>query len=155
MGRKSRSNRQSNAVLKQRQADIEERKAGQGTLFSGTLVEQSLHLGPLPAPETFDHYERILPGSAERIVTMAEKQGNHRRRMESWVIIGGVIQSYLGTLVGGAISLLTIWWSVGLIRAGFGLVGLTPILGALASLVGVFVYARKRQDKELAEKREK
>ena len=165
MGRKSRTNRQQQSIAtrqqqttsaKEREADLEARRVGQGTLFSETLVEQSLHMGPLPAPETFDHYERVLPGSAERIIKMAEQQGNHRRRIESWVVIaGGVIQGYLGTLVGGAISTLTIWWSVGLIRDGFGLIGLAPTIGALASLVGVFIYSRKQQDKELAEKRKK
>lgn len=30
--------------------------------------------GPLPHPKMFKQYESILPGSADRIITMAEKQ---------------------------------------------------------------------------------
>lgn len=155
MSRKPRANSQrENTNVQQREDHIEAKPAGQGTLFQGSLVEQSLHVGPLPAPETFDHYERILPGSAERIVTMAEEQGKHRRRMEAWVIVGGIVQSYLGTVVGGCVAVLTIWWSVGLIRDGFGLIGLAPTIGALASLVGVFIFGRRQQNSELEQKRE-
>lgn len=32
-----------------------------------------LHSGPLPAPEDYGHYEEVLPGSAARILAMAEK----------------------------------------------------------------------------------
>lgn len=39
--------------------------------------------GPLPDPATLDGYNRILPGAAERIMVMAEKEAAHRQLMES------------------------------------------------------------------------
>lgn len=37
--------------------------------------------GPLPAPEDFEHYERVLPGGADRILKMAENEQTFRHKM--------------------------------------------------------------------------
>ncbi|MDR2946332.1 MAG: DUF2335 domain-containing protein [Candidatus Adiutrix sp.] len=41
-------------------------------------VEQHIHQGPLPDPGTLQRYEQALPGLAERIVALAEKEQNVR-----------------------------------------------------------------------------
>ena len=42
--------------------------------YSRTLqVHTSKYSGPIPPPETLEGYERLLPGAAERILTMAEQ----------------------------------------------------------------------------------
>lgn len=38
--------------------------------------------GPLPDPEDFKKYEEVLPGSANRIMEMAEKNQQHRINLE-------------------------------------------------------------------------
>ncbi|AVQ34452.1 DUF2335 domain-containing protein [Staphylococcus muscae] len=38
--------------------------------------------GPLPDPKDFSKYEEVLPGSANRIIEMAEKNQQHRIRIE-------------------------------------------------------------------------
>ncbi|MDR1153068.1 MAG: DUF2335 domain-containing protein, partial [Bifidobacteriaceae bacterium] len=46
------------------------------TLANGAasgLVTYSASSGPLPLPETFAGYEQVLPGAADRILTMAEQ----------------------------------------------------------------------------------
>ena len=42
--------------------------------------------GPLPHPNHLAAYEQTLPGAADRILTMAEKQQNHRMNLENPVI---------------------------------------------------------------------
>ena len=42
--------------------------------------------GPLPHPNHLAAYEQTLPGAADRILTMAEKQQNHRMNLENLVI---------------------------------------------------------------------
>lgn len=42
--------------------------------------------GPLPHPNHLAAYEQTLPGAADRILTMAEKQQNHRMNLENQVI---------------------------------------------------------------------
>ena len=39
-------------------------------------------VGPLPHPEHFAHYDETLPGAAERILRMAEKEQDHRHAWE-------------------------------------------------------------------------
>lgn len=38
-----------------------------------TLIEKH-HSGPLPAPEDLAHYDQIVPGGAERIFQMTERE---------------------------------------------------------------------------------
>jgi uncharacterized membrane protein len=38
--------------------------------------------GPLPPPELLEHYEKVLPGGAERIFRMAENEQEHRHALE-------------------------------------------------------------------------
>ncbi len=48
-------------------------------------IMRKSHSGPLPAPDDFAAYERVLPGSCERIMAMAESQLNfsHKARTNS------------------------------------------------------------------------
>ena len=39
--------------------------------------------GPLPSPEMLGDYEKVVPGGAERIISMVETQQSHRMAMES------------------------------------------------------------------------
>ncbi|MDA0780746.1 MAG: DUF2335 domain-containing protein [Rickettsiales bacterium] len=38
---------------------------------------------PLPPPETLKHYEDILPGTTERILSLTEAQSEHRQKHEN------------------------------------------------------------------------
>ena len=41
--------------------------------------ETHIHMGPLPPPETLQGYERVVPGSADRIIAMAEQDAANVR----------------------------------------------------------------------------
>lgn len=43
---------------------------------------QKIHHGPIPTPEDMVMYDQLLPGLANRIVTMAEEQSHHRMEHE-------------------------------------------------------------------------
>lgn len=47
-----------------------------------SVVEAAWFSGPLPPPTMYGEYERTLPGSAERILVMAEKEQDHRIEWE-------------------------------------------------------------------------
>ena len=47
---------------------------------------QSFFSGPIPQPLMLKQYEEILPGSAERIFAMAEKEAEHIRLMDAAVL---------------------------------------------------------------------
>lgn len=45
-------------------------------------VQATIHKGPLPDPYTFEQYDKIVPGAADRILTKFEQQVDHRLDME-------------------------------------------------------------------------
>lgn len=95
--------------------------------------------GPLPAPEKLEGFERVVPGSAERIIRMAEQEGEHVRSSEAFQIRHMVISQYLGMLFGFLIA------AGGLSAAVFLAVNGHPwvagMIGgvSLATIVGSFV----------------
>lgn len=108
--------------------------------------------GPLPPPQILEDYNRIVPGSANRIIAMAERQADHRRRLEAQVISSDVTNSRIGLLCGlviglGGLVAATIIAIYGNPQAGVGM-GLVT----LASLVSVFVYGSRLRLKERQEK---
>jgi uncharacterized membrane protein len=57
---------------------------------------QTIHQGPLPRPDDFNAYERVLLGVADRILRMAEKQASHRQDLESRALRGDLAKSMMG-----------------------------------------------------------
>ncbi|EFV01877.1 hypothetical protein HMP0721_1271 [Pseudoramibacter alactolyticus ATCC 23263] len=49
---------------------------------SAIVTTTYVRMGPLPALEELEAYDRVVPGSAERIIAMAEEQSKHRRAKE-------------------------------------------------------------------------
>jgi len=54
------------------------------------------HSGPLPSPEVFGKYDEILPGAADRILKMTEKQLEHRIENEKKMVGGRELRALLG-----------------------------------------------------------
>lgn len=55
------------------------------TVVQSMLVQQS-HSGPLPTAREFSMYDQALPGAAERILALAEREQKHRQGLESVVV---------------------------------------------------------------------
>ncbi len=49
----------------------------QGISYGVEVREYEAHSGPLPSPDVLKAYDDIVPGAAERIIRMAEKQLDH------------------------------------------------------------------------------
>ena len=120
------------------------------------LVRVSGHIsrfsGPLPPPETLEKYNQIVPGAAERIIKMAENQQKHRHDLEKNVTDSNVSSQKLGLILAFVLAMTAIVGGIWLSAHGKSGAGLTSIIGALAALVGVFVYAKEEQKKELRDK---
>ncbi|WP_312963915.1 DUF2335 domain-containing protein [Stutzerimonas nitrititolerans] len=58
--------------------------ARQDTSRQSIIATQHTVAGPIPSAQEFQRYDQILPGAADRILTMAEE--NQRRRHESETI---------------------------------------------------------------------
>lgn len=49
-------------------------------------VQAASFKGPLPPPILFEHYNQVLPGSAERILQLTENEQSHRQKWETSVL---------------------------------------------------------------------
>jgi uncharacterized membrane protein len=58
-------------------------KSAQGLMTAAVRQEFS---GPMPPPSLLRHYEEICPGSADRMLRMAEQEAEHRRKTESAIV---------------------------------------------------------------------
>lgn len=75
------------------------------------IVESILasYSGPLPPPSMYRAYEDVLPGSADRILRMAEQEQMLRRRDNGWILlndslrVSGSVLVSLG-LIGAAVA---------------------------------------------------
>ena len=123
---------------------------------NGLVIQQrstKFFSGPLPSPEVLKEFNAIVPGSAERIIKMAENQSIHRRELEQKVIDSDIKRSKWGQILGFVIAIS------GLIVSGFvaiygsAVAGSIIGVGTLASLVGVFMYGSKTRSEERGEKR--
>ncbi len=59
-------------------------------------MRSAMFAGPLPPPEILQGYNDIVPGSAARLLKMAEKQQEHRMELERNQSRSGIWRSYLG-----------------------------------------------------------
>ena len=108
--------------------------------------------GPLPPPQDLAEYERILPGSADRIISSSEKQLNHRISIESQTIASQNKQSGLGQIFGFIIAIVGFLCSFGAICMNHAVAG--TIIGTvdLVAPVSVFVYGKTAQRTDLGKK---
>ena len=109
--------------------------------------------GPLPPPAVLARYNDAFPGCAERIVAMTERQLTHRHTLESRVVEGRLAAERSGQRFAFALVLLALAAGSGLIAFDKATAGLTAIIGALASVVAIFVYGRRKEAEERRQKR--
>ena len=117
------------------------------------MQELSMRSGPLPSPSELDQYNAIIPNGADRIMKMAESQLAHRISIEQTVVKSQQTQATRGQIFGFLIGIF------GLGAALYAAVNGQPWFGSviggatLVSLVGVFVYGKHQEKKELDDKR--
>lgn len=106
---------------------------------------------PLPPPEVLARFDRIVPGSAEKIINQMFKEADHRHGMEKASLDlehesvreqFSIIQR--GQRFGFIIGLVGI--GGGLVAAGMGIdaAGIAGILGGVAILVGAMLTGRSK-----------
>ncbi len=120
-----------------------------------TIQQAEFFSGPLPPPEILKRFNDIVPGSAERIIKMAEAQFEHRTDLEKKVINSDISRSKWGQILGFIIAIAGLIVAALISIYGSQLAGGIIGVGTLASLVGVFMYGSKTRVKEREEKSQK
>lgn len=110
--------------------------------------------GPLPPPHVLTQYNQAAPDAANRILTMAEEQAQHRQRMEWFSLTRDSRRADLGLVVGAVVAISFLGGSVWLGLAGHD--WLAGILGGatIVSLVTVFVTGSAARRNERLQKAE-
>lgn len=104
--------------------------------------------GPTPPPEILRAYAEIYPEAPRIIFGSYEKQGQHRREMESQFMRHAIARSWGGL----ACTMTAVLSLVGLggfaVYMGQGLAGAAAFVSAMGGLVVAFLYGQSRQSKE-------
>jgi len=125
----------------------------QQIIKSLVVTMRKTHIGPLPDPETLAEYSAIIPNGAERIMQMAEKQMDHRMKMENKVVGGQMLQSNLGQILAFLIGVAALSSATYCIVSGYEWAGSILGIGGLSGLVTAFIKGRNNQDRSLNKKR--
>ena len=112
----------------------------QGKQINTTITQTALHqwAGPMPDPESLAKYNTIVPGSAERILVMAEKEQNHRHEIEKVTLKRSNRLAVLSTVLAFASVLALIVLVFYAIYIGSNSTALAAIITAIAAVAGVF-----------------
>ena len=102
------------------------------------LHQESAYSGPIPPPAHIEHYERVLSGSANRIIRMAEEEQLHRMGQDN----KNSQLNLIGLLLGAFIVLVLIGVAVYAITLGATAVA-TVVLGLIIGLAIIFVLRQK------------
>ena len=101
--------------------------------------------GPIPSPPVMKQYEETLPGSADRILKMAENQSEHRQWMEKKRLFFSNREVHFGQICGFLIGIFAI------VTGGYTALNGAPIPGGfigtagVVGLVSVFVIGSNRK----------
>ncbi|MEY8283230.1 DUF2335 domain-containing protein [Lachnospiraceae bacterium 50-23] len=108
--------------------------------------------GPIPPPNIIEGYEKVLPGSADRIISMAERQSEHRQKMELKMInaesrdgLLGVVFAFmlgLGCIIAAVIMVFLVPQNAGAIAGA--LLGVTGI----GSITSSFISSTRRNNRK-------
>lgn len=129
-----------------------------GTTESSTVarvIEAKMVSGPMPSADELAEYERILPGSADRLlriherqISLVEEQARHRMALEKTVVCGDGQRASAGICVAAVIGIGGIIGSVYLGMNGHEWLAGTIFATAIVSLVGTFIYGTNSRREE-------
>jgi uncharacterized membrane protein len=109
---------------------------------------RELFVGPLPHPRILAQYKEIDPTIPDRVITMAEKQIDHRINLESAVVSGDVKRSDRGLVFAFILSGIVVLGSILLIYMDKPIEAFALVVLNLATLAGVFIYNSRRRERE-------
>ena len=114
-----------------------------------------MYTGPIPPPEALARYNDAVPNGAERILAVFEKQSAHRQDIERTVIANDVVMARAGLVTGVIVALSIVFLAGYIVHTGVpqAAPSAAAIVGIdLASVVGAFIYGRRKNAEELARK---
>lgn len=118
-----------------------------------TVIQQESFSGPIPHPSLMAGYEQVLPGSADRILKMAELQQAHRFDLEKTSIESQLRSNRQGQIFGFILSFVVILAGVILLLLGMPVLGVCLMAGMIFILAALFIGGKINMKADLKEKR--
>ena len=129
------------------QADSDDGASSEVTVVQATAETYS---GPLPQPQAMNAYEDVLPGAADRILTMAEQKAEQQRRMEEGTldlaeleIHSAYRQALLGLVLGAFVAVVIVAGGAYMAFLGHAEAGAGVIGGTIVGMAATFVYGAR------------
>lgn len=117
------------------------------------MVQVSSFNGPIPHPETLKGYEEVLKGSADRIISMAEKEQQHRFDCDNKIISEETARAKRGQQFGCFLITLLIIASIIFAYIGYPKIAMTIAGVTILGIGSIFVLDRlpKKQNDQTAD----
>ncbi|CUP44074.1 Predicted membrane protein [[Eubacterium] contortum] len=144
-------------ILEAPDVEVEEKEKEQVRQVVAEVIRSEFS-GPIPPPSIIKGYEEILPGSADRILAMAEKQSDHRQEMERKIVnteardsLLGILFAFMlgfGCILAAVVMVILVPKSAGVISGA--VLGVTGI----GSIIATFIkstrgsYGRKKEERK-------
>lgn len=121
-----------------------------GEFIREIVLQVERYSGTVSHPSIVGRWERIMPGSADRILGLSEKHQEHRLEMESKTLDVFIKREQLGMWFYFIIALVMIVGGIVIILSGYSTVGLVALAAPVATVAGSFLYSHRsaRQDRE-------
>ena len=121
---------------------------GKGTLVAHREETLAIHSGPIPTPDIIDGYEKVLPGSANRIIKMAELEQTHQHQYVNRGQLHVFVVTVIGQISGALLGMAGVVGGVFLVFYNKPITGFSVFFTSLGALVGIFVYQKWRKKPE-------
>jgi len=108
--------------------------------------------GPLPLASEFKKYEMALPGSADRILTMAEEEQKFRHISQTKIIDNKIVSSRVGQIMGYSLAVVLIGGGFWLIAIGKDGYGIAAVIGSLTTIIVPFLMDRFKSSEKKSNK---
>lgn len=108
-------------------------------------VRQETYSGPIPQASELEKYEKVLPGSADRIIKMAESQSEHRHELEKRVVVSNITNEKRGMNYAFTLTLSLMIFGAVLIFTDKETAGYFALFGPVVFQGGNFVYHKRRE----------
>ncbi|MFC2752172.1 MAG: DUF2335 domain-containing protein [Cardiobacterium sp.] len=122
----------------------EEREAIKDIVTIEVRRQMVSYEGPLPPSAEFGRYNEILPGAAERILAMAEREQEARLAAQKAVIDKEYRLRQHGQIYALIIAAAFMFLAGVLIQKGYYL-GAVTVLGMIAAIAGIFVSGKSEK----------
>ena len=114
-------------------------------LIMAVVQKKEVYSGPIPHPEHLKQYEELVPGAANRLISMAENENAHRQKEEDKIINAEIINKNRGQIFGFILMLICLIGGFILIAICKNGYGIASIIGSAAVLALAYIYGKKSE----------